>query len=90
MEKARVKPASAPRPGETPNTATYASPLQAAYARLVSAPGPYPQPMLIDQFTNIARMLGLADQKPGRDAWDRYHDLMKDLAALKAEVDKLE
>jgi photosystem II stability/assembly factor-like uncharacterized protein len=45
--------------------------------QLVNAPGPYPQPMLIDQLSNVARMLGQADQKPGRDAWQRYADLMK-------------
>jgi hypothetical protein len=33
--------------------------------------------MLIDQLSNVARMLGQADQKPGRDAWQRYADLMK-------------
>jgi len=30
--------------------------------------------MLIDQFFNIARMLDQADQRPGKDAWDRYND----------------
>ena len=45
--------------------------------------------MLIDQFSNIARMIGQADQKPGKDAWDRYNDLMKELAAIKAELARL-
>jgi hypothetical protein len=49
----------------------------------------YPPPMLIDQFSNIARMLGQADQKPGRDAFLRYDDLMKEMAAIKAELVKL-
>jgi photosystem II stability/assembly factor-like uncharacterized protein len=53
-------------------------------ARLVTASGPYPQPMLIDQFSNVARMLGQADQKPGKDAWDRYRDLARELDAVKA------
>ena len=34
-------------------------------------------------------MLGQADEKPGKDAWDRYNDLMKELGAIKAEVDTL-
>ena len=33
------------------------------YDKLVTAEGPYPQPMLIDQLSNIARMVGQADQK---------------------------
>ncbi len=53
-------------------------------ARLVTAPIVYPQPMLIDQFSNIQRMLGQADQRPGKDAWDRYHDLMKELGEVQA------
>jgi hypothetical protein len=89
MEKAGVKPPPPPAPGETPGTVKYASPLQATWAKLVTAPAPYPQPMLIDQFTNIARMLAQADQKPGKDAWDRYTDLAKDLAAIEGEVEKL-
>jgi hypothetical protein len=88
MEKAGVKPPPPPGPGETPGTVTYAHPLQATWAKLVTAPGPYPQPMLIDQFMNIARMLGQGDQKPGKDAWDRYNDLMKTLSTLRGEADR--
>lgn len=53
-------------------------------ARLVTAPIVYPQPMLIDQLSNIQRMLGQADQKPGQDAWGRYKDLMKDWEGIQA------
>lgn len=88
MDAAGVRPPPAPGPGQSPGTATYASPLQLLWARLVTAPGPYPQPMLIDQFANVARMLGRADQRPGKDAWDRYHDLAKELAALEGEATK--
>jgi photosystem II stability/assembly factor-like uncharacterized protein len=59
--------------------------LQALHGRVVTASGPYPQPMLIDQLRNVARMIDQADQKPGKDAWDRYQDLAKDLAGIKAE-----
>jgi hypothetical protein len=42
--------------------------------------------MLIDQFSAVARMLGQADQKPGRDAYERFEDLAKELEALKTEA----
>ena len=60
--------------------------LDALRARLVTAGGAYPQPMLIDQFGNLARMVGQADQKIGRDAFLRYEDLMKELASIQAEL----
>ena len=62
--------------------------IDAVIAKLQTAGGSYPQPMLIDQFANVARMLGQADQKPGRDAYERYHDLVKELTAIKAEADQ--
>ena len=89
MEKANVRPPAAPGPGQWVSAAKYDHPLQALWARVVTAPGPYPQPMLLDQLQNIARMLGQAEQKPGKDAWDRYNDLMKELAAVKAGADKV-
>ncbi len=63
--------------------------LQSLFGRIVTAPIVYPQPMLIDQLSNVARMLSQADQKPGRDAFVRFDDLMKELAAIKAEFAKL-
>lgn len=62
--------------------------IDALLARLVTAGGSYPQPMLIDQLANVARMIGQADQKVGRDAFLRYDDLRQELDALLAEVDK--
>jgi hypothetical protein len=70
------------------NPAT-ATALQALLDRVVTAPIVYPQGMLIDQFANVARMIGQADQKVGRDAYLRYNDLMKEMAAIKAELAKL-
>ncbi|MFN7947433.1 MAG: hypothetical protein U0Z53_18940 [Blastocatellia bacterium] len=58
-------------------------------ARVVTAGGAYPQPMLIDQFSNIARMIGQADQKVGRDAFERYDDLMKEMTAIRTALDQL-
>jgi hypothetical protein len=62
---------------------------QAMLDRLVTASIVYPTPMLIDQLSNIARMAGQADQKPGRDAFQRFDDLMKEFAAIKAAAAKL-
>jgi hypothetical protein len=47
--------------------------------RLVTDTGVYPQRMLIDQLSNVYRMIGQADQKVGRDAFERYRDLRKEL-----------
>jgi hypothetical protein len=63
--------------------------LQALIARVVTADIVYPQPMLIDQLSNVARMIGQADQKVGRDGFVRVEDLMKEMAAIKAESAKL-
>jgi hypothetical protein len=92
MRKAGVsKPgplAAGERPFDSPQDAKgrYASPLQALWARLVSAPEPYPQRMLIDQLAYLERMLAQADQKVGQDAYRRYDDLMKELGAISAEA----
>ena len=69
--------------------AANAKALQALVDRVVTASVVYPQPMLADQLSNIARMIGQADQKVGRDAFVRFDDLMKEMAAVKAEAAKL-
>jgi hypothetical protein len=56
------------------------------HAKLVTADSPYPQPMLIDQLSNIARMVGQADQKIGKEAQTRLDDLLKELAQIRAAV----
>ena len=61
--------------------------ITAIEAKLVTAGGAYPQPMLIDQYGNVARMLGQADQKVGKDAYLRLDDLDKALAAITTDVD---
>jgi photosystem II stability/assembly factor-like uncharacterized protein len=63
--------------------------LQELYDKLVTGGGAYPQPMLIDQLSNILRMISQADQKVGKDAFDRYEDLMKEWDTLDAEIQKL-
>ena len=72
----------------TPAGAARLKSVDAVIAKIQTAGGSYPQPMLIDQFASIARMLGQADQKPGRDAYERFNDLVKELEAVKAEAAK--
>jgi photosystem II stability/assembly factor-like uncharacterized protein len=89
MQKAGIKPPSPAPPGVRPLDLKFDHPLQRLWATLVDMPGPYPQPMLINQLSNVARMVGQADQKIGKDAIDRYDDLMKALKAAQAEFAKV-
>jgi len=63
--------------------------LKALYDRVVTAGGIYPQPMLIDQFSNLSRMINQADQKLGRSAFEFYDDLIKEVNSVKTELDKM-
>jgi hypothetical protein len=77
------------RLGSQSEAADRVSKLQAIRARLVTAPGPYPQPMLIDQLSSLSQMAGAADRRVGRSALE-YFDVLKDqLAAIKVEVSRL-
>jgi hypothetical protein len=89
LAKAGLKPPPPPGPGDDVGTVKYQHPAQSIWARLVDASGPYPKPVLINQFQNIVRMLNQADQKVGKDAYERFADLEKELAALRAEADKV-
>ena len=60
--------------------------LQTLRSKLVTAPGTYPQPMLIDQLSSLSRMAGAADRKVGRSAISYHLALKKQLAELKAEL----
>ncbi len=53
---------------------------------LVTAPRRYSQPMLVDQLSYLYGNLNRADQKPGKDAYNRYEELDK---ALQEQVQKL-
>lgn len=59
--------------------------LQALRAKLVTAPGPYPQPMLLDQLQGIYRMANGAD----RSALEFYAELKQQLAGIQAELARL-
>jgi photosystem II stability/assembly factor-like uncharacterized protein len=52
--------------------------------------GSYPKPMLRGQLGYLARMLLGADQKPGRDAYERHEQLKVELADIKRELERLE
>ena len=54
----------------------------------MDTPGIYIQGMLISQLQNVQRMVGQADQKVGKDAYDRFGDLQTELARLQAEFAK--
>ncbi len=49
-----------------------AAAVDALQAELNTAEGRYRQPMLIDQIQYLFNMLNSADQRPGKDAYDRY------------------
>ncbi len=94
MQQRNVQPAASPGPGESttqmiekmkfssnPNTA-----LQSLWARLVTAPGTYEQPMLLDQLNSINRVESAADQKIGMESRRRYDDLVKELKDIEATL----
>jgi photosystem II stability/assembly factor-like uncharacterized protein len=72
-----------------PDAAEKAGRLRALRARLVTAPGPYPQPMLIDQLQSTYRMATGADRKIGRSTLDYLDDLRKELAGIVSVVDQM-
>jgi photosystem II stability/assembly factor-like uncharacterized protein len=54
--------------------------------QLVTAPGAYPQPMLIDQFTSIYRMISDADRKVGRSAIEYFDELRQALDRMVVQL----
>jgi hypothetical protein len=89
MQKGGIKPPAPAPPGVRPLDLRFEHPLQKLWATLVDMPGAYPQPMLLTQLQNIARMVGQGDQKIGKDAVDRYNDLVKELKAVQDEFAKV-
>jgi hypothetical protein len=89
MQKANVRPPPPAPPGVRPFDLKFEHPLQKVWATLNDMPGAYPQPMLLNQFQNVQRMIGQADQKVGKDAVDRFNDLMKELGAARADFTKV-
>jgi len=61
--------------------------LQAVLDRLNTKTGPYEDQMFIDQMSNVGRETGQADQKVGASAYERFNQLMKEWASIKADAD---
>ena len=89
MQKAGVKPVGPQMAGMSPATTKYDHPLQQMWAQVATSPGIYTQGMLVDQLGNVQRMVSQADQKVGKDAYDRFGDLQAELARLQAAFKKL-
>ena len=62
--------------------------LKAFEAALETAEGRYMKPMLIPQISYLYFMLNQADQRPGRDAYERYEELRAEWEALKGRIGK--
>lgn len=60
------------------------------YYQLVTPPGTYMQPMLSAQTGYLASMLGQADQKPGKDAYERFDELKQQFEEIKAAFEELQ
>ncbi|MCC7123378.1 MAG: hypothetical protein IT178_00910 [Acidobacteria bacterium] len=89
MKKAGV-PAVAPgTPGTNPDPSRYQHPLQALWARVADTPGIYMPGQLVTQLNNVQRMVNQADQRIGKDAYDRLADLQDELEKVLAEFKKL-
>jgi hypothetical protein len=61
--------------------------LQAVWEKLVTKSGPYEDQMFIDQLSNVGREINQADQRVGASAFERFADLQKEWAPLKAEAE---
>ena len=49
----------------------------------------YPQPMLLDQIMYLYSMIGQSDQKPGKDAFERFNELFLVFESLRNQYDKI-
>jgi hypothetical protein len=61
--------------------------LDSLWERLTTKSGPYEDAMFVDQLSNVNREIGEADQKLGASAFERFNQLMKEWATLKAEAE---
>lgn len=64
--------------------------LDTVYYKLVTSPGTYMQPMLQSQTGYLNSMLGRADQRPGKDAYDRLEELKAQFEEIKKAAEELE
>jgi len=66
---------------------TKLSALKDALAKLQTSEGIYMQPKLTDQVSYLYSMINGADQLPGKDAYDRYSELLMQLKEVKDSLD---
>lgn len=64
--------------------------LSAIRNRLVNASGAYPQQMLVAQVRYLGSMIDRADQRPGRDAYQRFEQLQAQIAQCEQDLSALE
>jgi hypothetical protein len=86
---ARVQEAQKKLRGATDTDAETAKRVEAIAEKLITAPIRYSKPGLRDHITYLARMTSGVDQKVGRDAFERYEVLKKELEAIVAELNQL-
>jgi photosystem II stability/assembly factor-like uncharacterized protein len=63
--------------------------LDNVYYQLVTPPGTYMQPMLQAQTGYLGSMIGRADQRPGKDAYDRFEELKNRFEEIKTEFEQI-
>jgi hypothetical protein len=61
--------------------------VQDLLSRLTTNGGPYEDRMFIDQVSNILREVNQADQKVGASAYERFNEMLKEWAVIKAAAD---
>jgi hypothetical protein len=64
-----------------------ASRLQSVLERLTTKTGPYEDQMFIDQVSNVNREINEADQKVGASAIERFNELIREFASIKADAE---
>jgi photosystem II stability/assembly factor-like uncharacterized protein len=79
--QARVRQALDQRRGD-------AARLQSVFDRLTTKTGPYEDQMFIDQVSNVSREISGADQKLGASTIERFNELVKEFAGIRADADK--
>ena len=65
-----------------PNERSEKERLEKIYHQLVRSKGRYTQTKLINQISYLYNIISQADQLPGRDVYERYEELKKELEAL--------
>ncbi len=86
---ARLRAAQAKLRGATGAQAEELAKLNELAAKLITSPVRYSEPKLLTHITYLYSMTNGADQKPGKDAVDRFRVLRKELDDRKKELDKI-